>query len=94
MGPQRKDFKRERIVSSQTENYAHKMGRHKLRIDKFEKETIENLRNVKVRNVRKTLQQEKSSKIHRVILWWVWLKREPVTWRLEVRNTSRIYSKR
>lgn len=50
MGPQRKDFKRERRVSSQTGNYAHKMGRHKLRIDKFEKETIENLRNVKVIN--------------------------------------------
>ena len=50
MGPQRKDFKRERRVSSQTGNYAHKMCRHKLRIDKFEKETIENLRNVKVIN--------------------------------------------
>lgn len=50
MGPQRKNFKRERIVSSQTGNYAHQRGRHKLRIDKFEKETIENLRNVKVIN--------------------------------------------
>ena len=50
MGPQRKNFKRERIVSSQTGSYAHKMGRYKLRIDKFEKETIENLRNVKVIN--------------------------------------------
>ena len=50
MGPQRKNFKRERIVSSQTGSYAHKMFRYKLRRDKFEKETIENLRNVKVIN--------------------------------------------
>lgn len=49
-GPQRKNFKRERIVSSQTGNYTHQRGRHKLRIDKFEKEATENLRNVKVIN--------------------------------------------
>lgn len=45
--PQRKTFRKEGIISTQTGNCAHKVGRYKLRIDGYEKEPIRNLRNEK-----------------------------------------------
>lgn len=47
--PQRKNFRRERLVSTQTGNYAHKVGRHKLRIEEYEKETkISEIKNIHI----------------------------------------------
>lgn len=81
-----------RVISTHTGDYEHKVGDYKLRIDRYEKEPIRNLRNEKYtcskQNVKQQHLQQKSKNEHidKVTLEWIWLKRESVTWRILMRN--------